>query len=351
MMLISLNVIADWICSCSGEKAKTSEWPTLVEVKGRVRLSAFGKFVKELPLSRSRVLMVMNVVCKDGISQSQRDSLSEVAKSYVADQRVGYAEPTSGVELYLCPPRGETLDLLGKIISKDHLDEVKCSDNIGLIGVVVWRRAVASPGSRHKPGFKRQHSSSGTKSSVLAPENKKTSSSRNVKNPPPVVTLASMGSHGLHSREDVDDEDVPPGFGPEAAKDDDDLPEFNFSSSTAPVTSSPRPATQSRSMDQVRELILKYGNSEGSGSKRPWDDHDDDDDDIPEWRPEVSGHQVQIQPPPPPGFRTESVPQYHSRTVAGAPAQRPVAGPPDGWRANQKATRQQQYSARRNKGF
>ncbi|KAG7551904.1 Transcription elongation factor S-II central domain [Arabidopsis thaliana x Arabidopsis arenosa] len=41
----------------SGEKAKTSEWPTMVEVKGRVRLSAFGKFVKELPLSRSRVLM------------------------------------------------------------------------------------------------------------------------------------------------------------------------------------------------------------------------------------------------------------------------------------------------------
>ncbi|KAF8091008.1 hypothetical protein N665_0458s0011 [Sinapis alba] len=41
----------------SGQKAKTSEWPTMVEVKGRVRLSAFGKFVQELPLSRSRVLM------------------------------------------------------------------------------------------------------------------------------------------------------------------------------------------------------------------------------------------------------------------------------------------------------
>ncbi|EOA19884.1 hypothetical protein CARUB_v10000133mg [Capsella rubella] len=44
----------------SGEKAKTSEWPTMVEVKGRVRLSAFGKFVQELPLSRSRVLMRHN---------------------------------------------------------------------------------------------------------------------------------------------------------------------------------------------------------------------------------------------------------------------------------------------------
>ncbi|CAA7023199.1 unnamed protein product [Microthlaspi erraticum] len=328
----------------SGEKAKTSEWPALVEVKGRVRLSAFGKFVQELPLSRSRVLMVMNVVCKDGISQSQRDSLFEVAKSYVADQRVGYAEPTSGVELYLCPPRGETLDLLSKIISKDHLDEVKCSDNIGLIGVVVWRRTVASPSSRHKPGSKRQHSSSGTKSSVLAPE-KKNPRSVNVTNhppPPPVVAVASVRIHGLGGLVG-DEDDLPPGFGPVAAKDDDDLPEFNFNASSGPVASSPRPPPQSRSMDQVRELILKYGNSAGSGSKRTWNNHDDDDDDdIPEWQPQVSGPQIQPPPPPPPGFKTEMNPQIHSRTVAR---------PSDGWRANQNDPRQQQYSARRNRGF
>ncbi|CAH8272232.1 unnamed protein product [Arabidopsis lyrata] len=331
----------------SGEKAKTGEWPTMVEVKGRVRLSAFGKFVKELPLSRSRVLMVMNVVCKDGISQSQRDSLFEVTKSYVADQRVGYAEPTSGVELYLCPPRGEILELLSKIISKDHFDEVKCSEDIGLIGVVVWRRAVvASPGSRHKPGFKRQHSSSGAKKSVLAPENKR-SSCVNVTNPPPVVNVASMRNHGLVGCDD-DDEDVPPGFGPVAAKDDDDLPEFNFSSSSGPVTSFPQPPPQSRSMDQVRELILKYGNSAGSGSKRPWDGHeDDDDDDIPEWQPQVTGHQVQLPPPPP-----DLSPQFHSRTMARPPAQQqPVAGPSSGWKAYQNTPRQQQYSTRRNRGF
>ncbi|CAF2014507.1 unnamed protein product [Brassica oleracea] len=333
-----------------GEKAKTSEWPTMVEVKGRVRLSAFGKFVQELPLSRSRVLMVINVVCKDGISQGQRDSLFEVAKSYVADQRVGYAEPTSGVELYLCPSRGETLDLLSKVISKDHLDEAKCSDDIGLIGLVVWRRAVSSPASRHKPGFKRQHSSlknhqppvvvAGTKSSVLAPENKKSSTSLNVKNhhQPPVVAV-TVGNHGCE-----DDEDLPPGFGPAAVKDDDDdLPEFNFNPSTAPpVTSSPRQAVvpQSRSLNQVRELILKYGNSAG---KQPWNGQDDDDDDIPEWQPQVSGHQ--IQPPPPPG------PPFHSRAMARPQGQH-GAGPSDGWRPNQNAPRQQQqYSARRNRGF
>lgn len=237
--------------------------------------------------------------------------MCQVAKSYVADQRVGYTEPTSGVELYLFPSRGETLDLLSKVISKDHLDddEAKCSYNISLIGLVVWRRAVSSPASsRHKPGFKRQHSFlknqppvvSTTKSSVLTPENKKSDTSLNVKNhqPPVVAVTTSMGNHG---REDDDgNEDLPPGFGPAAVKDDDDdLTEFNFNRSTAPpVTSFPRQAApQSRSLNQVRELILKYGNSAG---KQPWDDQDDDDADIPEWQPQVSGHQIQ-PPPPPPG--------------------------------------------------
>jgi hypothetical protein len=42
----------------SGEKAETSEWPAMVEVKRRVRLSGFGKFIQELPKSRTRALMV-----------------------------------------------------------------------------------------------------------------------------------------------------------------------------------------------------------------------------------------------------------------------------------------------------
>ncbi|CAD5332679.1 unnamed protein product [Arabidopsis thaliana] len=235
LQLSSASVVSVTGIFKSGEKAKTSEWPTMVEVKGRVRLSAFGKFVKELPLSRSRVLMVMNVV----------------AKSYVADQRVGYAEPTSGVELYLCPTLGETLDLLSKIISKDYLDEVKCSEDIGLIGVVVWRRAVvASPGSRHKPGFKRQHSSTGTKRSVLAPENQKSRSLRKMTMIYRNLTL------------------IPP-------------------------------------VDRLL-LLLDHRRSPGL------------------W---ING------------------------TMARPPAQRPVAGPPSGWKANQNAPRQQQYSARRNRGF
>lgn len=43
----------------SGEKTKTVEWPNSLEIKGRVRLDAFEKFIKELPMSRSRAVMVL----------------------------------------------------------------------------------------------------------------------------------------------------------------------------------------------------------------------------------------------------------------------------------------------------
>lgn len=49
--------------SCySGEKASTKEWPGFLEIKGRVRLDAFEKFLQELPMSRSRATMVSQVL-------------------------------------------------------------------------------------------------------------------------------------------------------------------------------------------------------------------------------------------------------------------------------------------------
>ncbi|XP_048625242.1 uncharacterized protein LOC106372406 [Brassica napus] len=312
----------------SGEKADTSEWPAMLEVKGRVRLSGFGKFIHELPKSRSRTLMVMYLACKDGISKSQRGSLFEVVDSYVADKRVGYAEPASGVELYLCPTRGETLDLLTKVISKDQLDEAKTLDS-GLLGVVVWRRPV-------KPSLKRQHSytSSGSRAAVLS-ENKKQRG--NVTEKPLVVASVGnnrLGYGGKAVEEDDDDDDAPPGFGPVASRDDDDLPEFNFSSSSLVPVSSHQPLpSQSKSLDQVRKLIHMYGNSAGSYN-------DNDDDDIPEWQPNVPSHQLPPPPPPPPGFRPEMVLQDQSR-------------PQDGWWDNQNGGSGQHYdqNGSRNRGF
>ncbi|KAL8110965.1 hypothetical protein AgCh_026649 [Apium graveolens] len=45
----------------SGEKTSTKEWPSSLEIKGRVRLDAFEKFLQELPMSRSRAVMVYQV--------------------------------------------------------------------------------------------------------------------------------------------------------------------------------------------------------------------------------------------------------------------------------------------------
>ncbi|KAL6985357.1 hypothetical protein U1Q18_018732 [Sarracenia purpurea var. burkii] len=42
----------------SGENTDTKDWPGLLEIKGRVRLDAFEKFIQELPMSRSRAVMV-----------------------------------------------------------------------------------------------------------------------------------------------------------------------------------------------------------------------------------------------------------------------------------------------------
>ncbi|KAF2597121.1 hypothetical protein F2Q68_00010140 [Brassica cretica] len=42
----------------SVEKTTTKEWPRLLEIKGRVRLDAFEKFVRELPNYLSRAVMV-----------------------------------------------------------------------------------------------------------------------------------------------------------------------------------------------------------------------------------------------------------------------------------------------------
>lgn len=43
---------------CSGEKALQVNWSKLVEVKGKVKLEAFEKYIQELPRSRNRALMV-----------------------------------------------------------------------------------------------------------------------------------------------------------------------------------------------------------------------------------------------------------------------------------------------------
>lgn len=277
---------------CSGEKTSIKEWSTSLEIKGRVRLDAFEKFLQELPMSRTRAVMVLHFVLRDKSSDEQRSNLSEAISSYIADERLGYAEPVPGVELYLCPPASRMFDMLNKHILKERPESDKTIEN-GLIGVVVWRRAHISNTISPNSSSHQKHSLK--KQPFGAP--KRIQDSPNV-NP---NTLTRTPHVSKPQPPPDEDDDIPPGFGPGAAKDDDDLPEFNFSGDLTPSASritshnSLHPVQMTkRPVDQVRELIKKYGQggpSVTSGSVvdrslgiQPWND---DDDDIPEWRPQA----------------------------------------------------------------
>ncbi|XP_013744072.2 uncharacterized protein LOC106446815 isoform X1 [Brassica napus] len=239
----------------SGEKTTTEEWPMLLEIKGRVRLDAFEKFVRELPNSRSRAVMVMCFLCKEECSKTEQETISEVVDSYCKDERVGFAEPVSGVELYLCPTRGRTTEILSKIVPRNQLDFLKSLDDDGLIGVVVWRR----PQLKKPPLSYSHHKNHGSSLTTLY-------SSR-------YGNMPEVNNHD-------DGGDVPPGFGPTAVArdDDDDLPEFNYLSRGDVVMD-----RTSRS-DSVRELIHKYGKSEPLWNQGY--NNNCDNGILPEWQPQ-----------------------------------------------------------------
>ncbi|XP_023524031.1 uncharacterized protein LOC111788088 [Cucurbita pepo subsp. pepo] len=302
----------------SGERTSAKDWPSTLEIKGRVRLDAFEKFLQELPLSRSRAVMVLHLDLKKGCPESDRANLQEVAESYVADERVGIAEPGSGVEFYFCSPHGRILEMVGRILLKENNELLNAIEN-GLIGVVVWRKpqlTLMSPNSTslHKRSSKKQHFSS-----------RRLQETPNLKandvSPMPRGYFPVASDYPLTEEDDADgDDDVPPGFGPSTTRDDDDLPEFNFSGSANPPPQGlsrlpsfqPISRTWSRPVEKMREIVQKYGQSENASSGnwqergfssvpiQSWnDDDDDDDDDIPEWQPQAAAAASRHRMPPP----------------------------------------------------
>ncbi|KAK5813996.1 PHD finger 3 [Gossypium arboreum] len=345
MLQLNLSTTTSVICTFKSGERTSTEWPSILEIKGRVRLEAFEKFLQELPLSRSRAVMVIHIVCKEGSSESERQSLVETADSYISDGRAGLAEPACGVELYCCPPDAKTLEMLTKVLSKDQIQALNALDN-GLIGVVVWRRTqLTSPNStsHHKHISRKQHFTS-QKSNTDIDSNS-------------TSVLPPMSSHGglPHFEAPPDDEgdDIPPGFGPGTmSRDEDDLPEFNFSSGPNTNPSGPQyPAgyqsqasrlhaqTSSCPVDQMRELIQKYGQPTTNTPLRvplqQWNDNDDDeDDDIPEWQPTS-----QQQPLPPQVNRFQQPMQVPGQQNAAQPWQQQQQGnwwvPPPGSQGKQ----------------
>ncbi|XP_074319234.1 uncharacterized protein LOC141656296 [Silene latifolia] len=282
----------------SGEKATTRQWPSSFEIKGRVRLDAFDKFLQELPKSRTRSTMVVHFALAKRCTEEERCNLIDLIDSYVTDQRLGYAEPTPGVELYICPPRSKTVDMIINHLPKSYTENLTDIDN-GLIGILVWRKeripSTTLPGTLPNP---EKHST--------------------ITKPPAERDLKpkeNFPSKAVPKGNDDDGEDVPPGFGPTGGnRDDDDLPEFNFSAgpnlsrfSTTKLQSPPPrvplapDGAAAKQVEQMRALIQKYGKSEDTTAVngipvRPW--NDDDDDDIPEWQPQDQAAHHYRQPNP-----------------------------------------------------
>lgn len=264
----------------------------------------------------------------------------QVADSYAADERVGFAEPAPGVELYLCPPHKKMIEMLGKHLPKEHSEPLNAVEN-GLIGIVVWRKThVTTPGTPKMSSFHRQNSRK--QHSTTDPSAKQ-----------PLQPL-SVGQPPINTVPPTDDdpmEDIPPGFGPAAAgRDEDDLPEFDFSHSSKPLAPQfavpnssqwsgmdrghPQVQSPAQPMEQMRGLVNKYGQgkmganqvtfppSQGGTSleTQPWND----DDDIPEWQPHQN---TQPRPPPLPlhSFRPQPPPSrlFHQQFVT-VPSQRPL---------------------------
>ncbi|KAK4745524.1 hypothetical protein SAY87_011836 [Trapa incisa] len=296
----------------SGERTSAKQWTSAIEIKGRVKLDAFEKFLQDLRMSKKRAIMVVHFLCKEGSSENERASICELVDSYVLDERVGVSYPSDGVELYFCPPHPRTREMLSKILPKEQIQALDAIDS-GLIGVVIWRRPqfTTSTATEHPASKKQLRTTSTSKSrhkqdsrfdpSLTIPYHSRFSSSARV------PSSYNANSTGVDDN-DNDDDDVPPGFGPPpgASQDMDDLPEFTFSSSG----SNPRAAAQghqqagscpsraSRPVDKIRELIHKYGQPGAQPSSlkaglqfQPWNDDEDDDDDIPEWRPDGLGGQ------------------------------------------------------------
>ncbi|XP_071730335.1 uncharacterized protein [Rutidosis leptorrhynchoides] len=274
----------------SGEKTSTKEWCGSIEIKGKVRLDAFEKFLQQLPMSRTRAVMVLHFALKESSSEIHHTMLSEAADSYVADERLGFGEPVPGVEIYFCPPDTKIIEMLCKHLSKNQNDILKSTDN-GLIGVVVWRRPhitfnnspVSSQHKRHKTHTRRHEPiSSVTNSNLAKPVNNR---------------MPPQPNNNNTNNDDEDDDDVPPGFGPGAAatgRDEDDLPEFNFTTGqkTPAQVGFGSKGTQSNPsrpvVDQMRQLIYKYGQTANANGV--------EDDDMPEWQPQLpQTHQLPLQ--------------------------------------------------------
>ncbi|XP_052182800.1 uncharacterized protein LOC127795266 [Diospyros lotus] len=133
---VSLSAVAFFK---SGEKLLDTNWCESIEVKGKVRLEAFEKYIQDLPRSRSRGLMVISLCWKEGSSGTGLKGMKEVAKGYQKGGRVGFAQLSPGIDLYVCPRSDAIITILAKYGFFKGMAAVEDNQD-SMIGCVVWRR-------------------------------------------------------------------------------------------------------------------------------------------------------------------------------------------------------------------
>lgn len=142
----------------SGEKLLDTSWGESVEVKGKVRLEAFEKYIQDLPRSRNRGLMVISLCWKEGSSETGLKGMKEIAKGYKKGERVGFAKLSPGIDLYICPRSDAIITILAKYGFFKGMAAVE-DNRDSMIGCVVWRKNKTSSNSVVKKPESKSNSS------------------------------------------------------------------------------------------------------------------------------------------------------------------------------------------------
>ncbi|EEC78119.1 hypothetical protein OsI_17657 [Oryza sativa Indica Group] len=123
----------------SEKKNHDITWPKIIEIKGRVKLDAFEKFVQELRRCQTRSLMVISLCWKFGTSKAGLLGMKEVAENFEASQKVGFADVCDGSNLYVCPRSDAVITILAKCGFFKGMSAADTNQD-SLIGCIVWRR-------------------------------------------------------------------------------------------------------------------------------------------------------------------------------------------------------------------
>ncbi|XP_015691333.1 uncharacterized protein LOC102708241 isoform X1 [Oryza brachyantha] len=123
----------------SGEKNHDITWPKVIEIKGKVKLDAFEKFIQELRRCQTRALMVISLCWKFGTSKAGLRGMKEVAENFEVSQKVGFADICDGFSLYVCPRSDAVITILAKYGFFKGMSAFDTNQDT-LIGCIVWRR-------------------------------------------------------------------------------------------------------------------------------------------------------------------------------------------------------------------